>query len=53
MVIIITLLCIYFRYPSRATKTNLAMSIINAFPKLHSGGPLGYVYYLTLLSKCN
>ncbi|XP_065666776.1 uncharacterized protein LOC136087569 [Hydra vulgaris] len=29
-------------YPSRATKTNLAMSIINAFPKLHSGGPLGY-----------
>ncbi|XP_065661295.1 uncharacterized protein LOC136084685 isoform X2 [Hydra vulgaris] len=32
-------------YPSRATKTNLAMSIINAFPKLHSGGPLGYENY--------
>ncbi|XP_065684343.1 uncharacterized protein LOC124810277 [Hydra vulgaris] len=40
-------------YPSRATKTNLAMSIINAFPKLHSGGPLGYVCYLTLLTKKN
>ncbi|XP_047128938.1 uncharacterized protein LOC124809184 isoform X2 [Hydra vulgaris] len=35
-------------YPSRATKTNLAMPIINAFPKLHSGGPLGYEnYYCT------
>ncbi|XP_065650801.1 uncharacterized protein LOC124818639 [Hydra vulgaris] len=45
MVINITLLCIYFRHPSRATKTNLAMSIINAFPKLHSGGPLGYENY--------
>nr|XP_047122558.1 uncharacterized protein LOC124806027 isoform X2 [Hydra vulgaris] len=32
-------------YPSRATKRNLAMSIINAFPKLHSGGPLGYENY--------
>ncbi|XP_065660566.1 uncharacterized protein LOC136084490 isoform X2 [Hydra vulgaris] len=32
-------------YPSRATKTNLVISIINAFPKLHSGGPLGYENY--------
>ncbi|XP_065671005.1 uncharacterized protein LOC136089202 [Hydra vulgaris] len=32
-------------YPSTKTKSNLAKAIITAFPKLHSGGKLGYENY--------
>ncbi|XP_065652589.1 uncharacterized protein LOC136079860 isoform X3 [Hydra vulgaris] len=32
-------------YPSTKTKSNLAKAIITAFPKLHSGGKLGYPIY--------
>ena len=36
------------RYPTTVTKTNLAQSIIQAFPSLRSDGPLGYVSFIVL-----
>jgi len=35
--------CTLYRYPSTATKTNLAAAIVRAFPNLRSDGPLGHV----------
>ncbi|XP_065678824.1 uncharacterized protein LOC124808979 isoform X2 [Hydra vulgaris] len=38
-------------YPSTKTKSNLAKAIITAFPKLHSGGKLGYENYYSLYTE--